>query len=91
MSTYLRGWLAINGISKGHVARATGLDATHFGRIVEGRQNLTHDVARKIAYAFGSDIDTVKLYQDINSYSPDDEGLKQALGQAAADYDSQGW
>ena len=89
MSAYLKAWTAFNGISKGQVARMAGLDPTHAGRIIEGRQNLTHDVARKIAYAFGSDIDTQKLYQDINSYTPEEEGLKKALGQAAAEYDRQ--
>ena len=91
MSNYLKGWMVINGISKGRVAREAGVDPTHMGRIVEGRYNLTLDVARKIAYAFGSDIDAQKLYQDISSYTPEDEGLKKALGQAAAEYDSQGW
>lgn len=89
MSKYLKGWMAFNGISKGRVAREAGVDPTHMGRIVEGRHNLTLDVARKIAYAFGPDINKEKLYQDIAVFATDDdEGLRQALGKAAADYDS---
>lgn len=89
MSKYLKAWTAFNGVSKGAVARLAGVDATHMGRIIEGRHKLTLDVARKIAYAFGSEIDAVKLYQDIGHYTPEDEGLRQALGRAAADYDRQ--
>ena len=89
MSAYLKGWMAFNGITKGRVAREAGVDPTHMGRIVEGRLNLTLDVARKIAYAFGPDINQEKLYQDIAVYTIDDEGLRQALGKAAAEYDRQ--
>ena len=85
MSKYLKNWARLNGVSKGELARRTGLDPTHMGRIVEGTHNLTQDVARKVAESF--DIDAEQLYKDIAIYKPVTEDERRAFAQLAAQLD----